>query len=83
MSSPRRPCLWPSSAHLSISSTRRACVSALGLSAFGIVFGDIGTSPLYTLKTVLGITGGANWLLTIVTVGLVLAFRKSDNLAFA
>jgi KUP system potassium uptake protein len=28
-----------------------------GLSALGIVFGDIGTSPLYTLKTVLGLTG--------------------------
>ena len=31
----------------------------MGLSALGIVFGDIGTSPLYTLKTVLGLTGGA------------------------
>jgi KUP system potassium uptake protein len=31
----------------------------LGLSALGIVFGDIGTSPLYTLKTVLDLTGGA------------------------
>ena len=30
----------------------------LGLSALGIVFGDIGTSPLYTLKTVLSLTGG-------------------------
>ncbi len=29
----------------------------LGLSALGIVFGDIGTSPLYTLKTVLDLTG--------------------------
>ena len=29
---------------------------ALGLSALGVVFGDIGTSPLYTLKTVLGLT---------------------------
>jgi KUP system potassium uptake protein len=28
-----------------------------GVSALGIVFGDIGTSPLYTLKTVLGLTG--------------------------
>ncbi len=28
----------------------------LGLSALGVVFGDIGTSPLYTLKTVLGLT---------------------------
>jgi len=29
----------------------------LSLSALGVVFGDIGTSPLYTLKTVLAITG--------------------------
>ncbi len=29
----------------------------LGLAALGIVFGDIGTSPLYTLKTVLDIAG--------------------------
>jgi len=36
-----------------------ASPSALGLSALGVVFGDIGTSPLYTLKTVLGLTGGA------------------------
>ena len=31
-------------------------MSALALSALGIVFGDIGTSPLYTFKTVLGTT---------------------------
>ena len=30
----------------------------LGLAALGIVFGDIGTSPLYTMKTVLAATGG-------------------------
>src|ERR1700733_11609432 len=36
---------------------RRSAV-ALGFSALGIVFGDIGTSPLYTLKTVLNLTGG-------------------------
>ena len=30
---------------------------ALGLAALGIVFGDIGTSPLYTLKTVLDLAG--------------------------
>ena len=29
--------------------------AGLSLSALGVVFGDIGTSPLYTLKTVLGI----------------------------
>jgi KUP system potassium uptake protein len=32
--------------------------AVLGLSALGIVFGDIGTSPLYTLKTVLALAGG-------------------------
>src|SRR5450631_2634776 len=34
-------------------------IAALGLAALGVVFGDIGTSPLYTLKTVLDLTGGA------------------------
>ncbi len=29
----------------------------MALSALGVVFGDIGTSPLYTLKTVLGVSG--------------------------
>jgi K+ transporter len=29
----------------------------LSLAALGVVFGDIGTSLLYTLKTVLGLTG--------------------------
>jgi KUP system potassium uptake protein len=32
---------------------------ALSLSALGVVFGDIGTSPLYTLKTVLNLTSAA------------------------
>ena len=32
-------------------------VLMLSLSALGVVFGDIGTSPLYTLKTVLAMTG--------------------------
>ena len=33
-------------------------VPALGLSALGVVFGDIGTSPLYTLKVVVALAGG-------------------------
>ena len=33
-------------------------IVGLGLAALGFVFGDIGTSPLYTMKTVLGETGG-------------------------
>src|ERR1700736_4983845 len=39
-------------------SSDRSSLAAMGLSALGIVFGDIGTSPLYTLKTVLDLTGG-------------------------
>src|ERR1700722_7082291 len=34
-----------------------ARVGLSGLAALGVVFGDIGTSPLYTLKTVLDYTG--------------------------
>jgi KUP system potassium uptake protein len=66
---------------------------ALGLSALGIVFGDIGTSPLYTLKTVLGVTGAAPapvaalgvlslviWTLIVVTtVKYVLVAMSIDN----
>ena len=33
-------------------------VVGLGLAALGVVFGDIGTSPLYTLKTVFDLAGG-------------------------
>lgn len=33
-----------------------AKLGPLAVSALGVVFGDIGTSPLYTLKTVLGLT---------------------------
>jgi len=35
-------------------------VAALSLAALGVVFGDIGTSPLYCLKTVLDVTGGSH-----------------------
>src|SRR3974390_2046170 len=38
----------------------RLSVPALSLAALGVVFGDIGTSPLYTFKTVLDVTGGAH-----------------------
>jgi len=34
-----------------------SAVPGLSLSALGVVFGDIGTSPLYTLKTVLHLSG--------------------------
>jgi KUP system potassium uptake protein len=54
---------------------------AVSLTALGVVLGDIGTSPLYTLKTVLALTGGnpdravtlgalslVIWTLIIVTI---------------
>ena len=37
----------------------RLSVPALSLAALGVVFGDIGTSPLYTFKTVLDVTGNS------------------------
>src|SRR5580658_4922789 len=59
---------------------QRTALPWLGLSALGIVFGDIGTSPLYTMKTVLSLganppTSGAVlgilsliiWTLTLIT----------------
>jgi len=37
---------------------KEAALATGALGALGVVFGDIGTSPLYTLKTVLDMTGG-------------------------
>ena len=79
-----------------VQSRQRAIASglpALSLSALGVVFGDIGTSPLYTLKTVLNLTG-ANpdptatlgalslviWTLVVVTSIKYVAFAmRIDN----
>jgi KUP system potassium uptake protein len=52
--------LSDSAKSVAVESTRQppqGKLSILGLSALGIVFGDIGTSPLYTFKTILGATG--------------------------
>ena len=35
----------------------KASLLLMSLAALGIVFGDIGTSPLYTFKTILNLTG--------------------------
>jgi KUP system potassium uptake protein len=70
-----------------------AGAAALGLSALGVVFGDIGTSPLYTLKTVLTLIEGKPspdhvlgalslilWTLVIVTtVKYVTVAMSIDN----
>src|ERR1700681_4318394 len=45
----------------------------LGLAALGMVFGDIGTSPLYTLKTVLALSGGQpDRAVTLGTLSLII-----------
>src|ERR1700721_346844 len=43
-------------------------MGGLALAAIGVVFGDIGTSPLYTLKTVLDLTGSTPVPATILGV---------------
>jgi KUP system potassium uptake protein len=49
------PSAAPSAGHLP-----KASLSALTLGALGVVFGDIGTSPLYTLRECLRETGGGH-----------------------
>ncbi len=71
--------------------TRRLSVSAV-VAATGIVYGDIGTSPLYTLETALGAAGTFNreavmgvlslifWSLTIsVTIKYIVIIMQADN----
>src|SRR5579871_6632159 len=71
----------------------QGALPALALSALGIVFGDIGTSPLYTFKTVLGtaempsdpatVLGGLSlvlWTLFIITTVKYVSFAmRVDN----
>jgi KUP system potassium uptake protein len=71
----------------------RGGLPVLGLSALGVVFGDIGTSPLYTFKTILGmgerspdaaaVIGALSlvlWtLFLITTVKYVLFAMRVDN----
>jgi KUP system potassium uptake protein len=68
-------------------------LGALALGALGVVYGDIGTSPLYTMKTVLEWEGGSGtrevalgslsliiWTLIITTsVKYVLVVMRADN----
>src|ERR1700741_1886807 len=70
-----------------------ASLPLASLSALGVVFGDIGTSPLYTLKSVLAATGGAPparatlgslsliaWTLIVVTtIKYVVIAMRVDN----
>ncbi|HEY3915294.1 MAG TPA: KUP/HAK/KT family potassium transporter [Verrucomicrobiae bacterium] len=72
---------------------KHSSLAASSLCALGVVFGDIGTSPLYTLKTVLNLTGGKPdravilgtlslviWTLIIVTTIKYVSFAmRIDN----
>ena len=74
-----------------MNSTRRLSLSAI-VGATGIVYGDIGTSPLYTLDTALGAAGTFNresvfgvlslifWALAIsVTLKYLVVIMRADN----
>src|ERR1700754_4982767 len=74
---------------------RQLGMAALAVGARGVVFGDIGTSPLYALQTlfsadhgavkpteqdVFGVISLVFWTITlIVSVGLVLFIMRADN----
>ena len=45
-------------ANSALAGVARTTTPAAALAALGIVYGDLGTSPLYTLQAVVGATGG-------------------------
>src|SRR5688500_10044390 len=72
----------------------RSPLAALTLAAIGVVYGDIGTSPLYTMRealgaggvlplteaSVLGVLSLISWsLFTIVTLKYVIVILAADN----
>ena len=72
--------------------TQKPALNLLILTALGVVFGDLGTSPLYTLKTVLQLAGSTTqaavlgllslliWTLVIITsVKYVFVVMRVDN----
>ena len=74
---------------------RKSAETGLALGALGVVFGDIGTSPLYAMQTVFSIDGGAVrptaddvfgvvslvfWSITlIVSIKYVVFIMRADN----
>jgi KUP system potassium uptake protein len=79
--------------HPTMSQQQRPITAAASLTALGIVYGDLGTSPLYTLQTVVQATGGhfsaqaafgslslIFWLLVItVSIKYCLLVMRADN----
>ena len=78
---------------LSTSSSTRSGLAGLTLAALGVVYGDIGTSPLYALKEVFahghvaltseniyGVLSLVFWTLTVVvSVKYVVLILRADN----
>ena len=52
---------------------RPGSIAALEFAALGVVFGDIGTSPLYTLKTVLDLTGDSSPATVLGVLSLIVS----------
>ncbi|HOZ66584.1 MAG TPA: KUP/HAK/KT family potassium transporter, partial [Burkholderiaceae bacterium] len=74
--------------------SKRESVAALTLGALGVVYGDIGTSPLYTMKEIFNPANGIPldathligavsvifWgLMMVVTLKYVLLILRADN----
>ena len=91
---PANPSLAIDGAAATASPIVRSRLAALTLAAIGIVYGDIGTSPLYTLKTVfspehglqlnhanlLGVISLIFWgLMVIVSLKYVTLVLRADN----
>jgi KUP system potassium uptake protein len=88
---PHAPAIRKDHAHDGV---HRASLAALALAALGVVFGDIGTSPLYTLKECLHAAGGTKasvddlfgilslmfWaLIMVVTVKYLTFIMRADH----
>ena len=74
---------------------KKATLPATALAALGVVFGDIGTSPLYALKlsveatqgsgagitsSVLGVLSLITWaLIIVVSIKYILIIMRADN----
>ncbi len=91
----RRPLAWPPLLFVSSHNAARspAALAGLTIGALGVVYGDIGTSPLYALKevfhgghvpmnhdNVLGVLSLLFWTMTIiVSLKYVLLILRADN----
>ncbi len=84
----------PASPGTGATAVTQASVTALTLGAIGVVYGDIGTSPLYTMKevfspatgvplspaTLIGVVSVIFWgLMLVVTLKYVLLILRADN----